>query len=111
MLVQVERTGKDQRDAGLVHSEDVKNYLIERLNVHETAIAIKSSEKDDIEGIDLLAEGCPIEWIITKAALAGRLGLPVCLPPRVPEQHGQPAEHDPTRRPSSKAAGRDQDSL
>jgi type III restriction enzyme len=69
VLVQVERTGKDQRDTGFVHSEDVKAYLIERLSVQKSAIAIKSSDKDDIEGIDLLDEGCPIEWIITKAAL------------------------------------------
>jgi type III restriction enzyme len=69
VLVQVERTGKDQRDAGFVHSEDVKQYLMQREGVHESAIAIKTSDKDDIEGIDLLAEGCPIEWIITKAAL------------------------------------------
>ncbi len=69
VLVQVERTGKDQRDAEFVHSEDVKEHLILKLGVPEAAIAIKTSEKDDIEGIDLLAEGCPIEWIITKAAL------------------------------------------
>ncbi len=69
VLVQVERTGKKQQDAGLVHSEHVKKHLMERLNVPEAAIAVKTSEKDDIEGIDLLAEDCPIEWIITKAAL------------------------------------------
>lgn len=69
VLVQVERTGKDQRDAGLVHSEDVKEYLIQKLGVPAAAIAIKTSDKDDIEGLDLLEEGCPIEWIITKAAL------------------------------------------
>lgn len=69
VLIQVERTGKDQRDAGLIHSEQVKEYLIQRLGVHETEIAIKSSDKDDIEGIDLLDEGCRINWIITKAAL------------------------------------------
>lgn len=69
VLVQVERTGKDQRHAGVVHSEDVKEHLIQRLSVPESAIAIKSSEKDDIEGIDLLAEECPVEWIITKSAL------------------------------------------
>ncbi|MGD0010254.1 MAG: DEAD/DEAH box helicase family protein [Terriglobia bacterium] len=69
VLVQVERTGKDQLDAGLVHSEQVKKHLIERLDVPKSAIAIKTSEKDDIEGIDLLAEDCPVEWIITKAAL------------------------------------------
>lgn len=69
VLVQVERTGKDQRDAEFVHSEGVKEHLIQRLGVPEAAIAIKTSEKDDIEDIDLLDEGCPIEWIITKAAL------------------------------------------
>src|SRR5665213_2740328 len=69
VLVQVERVGKDQRDAGLIHSEQIKEYLIQRLGVNETEIAIKTSEKDDIEGIDLLAEGCRINWIITKAAL------------------------------------------
>jgi type III restriction enzyme len=69
VLVQVERTGKDQRDTEFVHSEDVKEHLMQRLGTPESAIAIKSSEKDDIEGIDLLADGCPIEWIITKSAL------------------------------------------
>ncbi|MCI0379589.1 MAG: DEAD/DEAH box helicase family protein [Gemmataceae bacterium] len=69
VLVQVERTGKDQRDSTYVHSEDVKVHLMERLNVTKEAIAIKSSEKDDIEGLNLLDEGCPIEWIITKSAL------------------------------------------
>lgn len=69
VLVQVERTGKDQRDTGFVHSEDVKQYLMQREGVHESAIAIKTSDTDDIEGMDLLAEGCRVEWIITKAAL------------------------------------------
>src|SRR5688572_31988790 len=44
-------------------------FRSQREGVEESAIAIKTSEKDDIEGIDLLAEGCPVEWIITKAAL------------------------------------------
>lgn len=68
VLVQVERTGKDQRDAGFVHSEDVKAHLVQ-LGVHESAFAIKTSETGDIEGIDLLANGCPVERIITKSAL------------------------------------------
>src|SRR5439155_9977157 len=54
VLVQVERTGETQQDVGLVHSEHVKQHLIEKLGVPEVAIAIKSSSKDDIEGIDLL---------------------------------------------------------
>jgi type III restriction enzyme len=69
VLVQVERTGSDQRGGPYIHSEDVREYLSQRLGVPEQAIAVKTSEKDDIEGLDLMGEACPVEWIITKAAL------------------------------------------
>lgn len=69
VLVQVERTGKDQRAAGLVHSEQVREHLTQRMGVSAQAVAVKSAEEDEIEGKDLLDEGCPIEWIITKSAL------------------------------------------
>lgn len=69
VLVQVERTGKEQRDGKHIHSLDVKDHLMLGLGIEERAIAIKTSDKDDIEGIDLMDEDCAIEWIITKAAL------------------------------------------
>ena len=69
VLVQVERTGKDQRGGGFVHAEDVTEFLTGKLGVPAGAVAVKSSSRDDIEGIDLLAEGCPVEWILTAAAL------------------------------------------
>jgi type III restriction enzyme len=70
MLIQVERTGKDQkRDGVLIHAEDAKEYLIKQLAVPEEQIAIKSSDKDDIEGIDLLSKDSEIRYIITKQAL------------------------------------------
>jgi type III restriction enzyme len=68
-LIQVERTGKDQRENGYIHSEDVKEYLISSCSVPSEYIAIKSSDKDDIEGIDLLSKECAIRYIITKSAL------------------------------------------
>lgn len=68
-LIQVERTGKDQKDKKFIHAEDAKEYLIKKCNVPERHIAIKSSEKDDIEGIDLFANDCEIRYIITKQAL------------------------------------------
>lgn len=68
-LIQVERTGKDQKDKKFIHAEDAKEYLIKKCNVPESHIAIKSSEKDDIEGIDLFANDCEIRYIITKQAL------------------------------------------
>jgi len=68
-LIQVERTGKDQRGGRFIHAEDVKEYLIKNCSIPEEQIAIKSSEKDDIEGIDLFSNECPIRYIITKQAL------------------------------------------
>lgn len=74
VLVQVQRTGKDQREAPYVHSLDVKEHLMQKLDVPEIAIALKTAQEDDIEllekkGIPLLDDGCPVEWIITKGAL------------------------------------------
>ncbi len=68
-LIQVENTGKDQRTGKSIHSEDVKEFLIKQCNIPEEHIAIKSSEKDDIEGVDLFADDCEIRYIITKYAL------------------------------------------
>jgi len=76
VLVQVERTGNDQRGQRIdgrvaIHADDVKEYLMQRLDVPETAIAIKTSAKDElnVEGVNLDDPECPIEWIITKSAL------------------------------------------
>ncbi len=69
-LIQVERTGKDQRDDNrYIHAEQVKDFLIKNCNVPAEQIAIKTSDKDDIEGIDLFANDCEIRYIITKQAL------------------------------------------
>ncbi len=68
-LIQVERTGKDQLSADFIHAEHVKEFLINQCNIPENYIAIKSSEKDDIEGIDLFSKSCDIRYIITKQAL------------------------------------------
>lgn len=68
-LIQVERTGKEQKGKKYIHSEDVKEYLIKQCGISEEEIAIKSSEKDDIEGIDLLSKDCKVRYIITKQAL------------------------------------------
>lgn len=69
VLVQVERTGRDQREAGLIHSEDVREYLVQRLGIPENKVKVKTSETDDLEGVDLMDEECPVEWIVTKSAL------------------------------------------
>ena len=70
-LIQVERTGNDQRDGRLVHADDVHEQLL-KLGFDATDIAIKTSQQDDLkapENQDLLAETNPIRFIITKYAL------------------------------------------
>jgi type III restriction enzyme len=71
-LVQVERTGKEQRDGKLIHSEDVREYLIGQ-GVPKDWIAVKSAELDELKEFEdiggLLARDCPIRYIITKHAL------------------------------------------
>jgi type III restriction enzyme len=68
-LIQVERTGRDQIEADHIHAEHVKDELIRSHGVPESHVAIKSSEKDDIEGTDLLSPDCEVRYIITKQAL------------------------------------------
>jgi type III restriction enzyme len=71
LLVQVERVGKDQRESQMIHSDEAKEYLIS-LGLPEEAIAIKTSEQNDLknpENQNLLERGNPIRVIITKQAL------------------------------------------
>ena len=69
MLVRVERTGKEQRDAAFVHAEHAREYLQEKLGVKEEEIRLKTSETDELGSEDLLAETCQVRYIITKDAL------------------------------------------
>jgi type III restriction enzyme len=69
VLVQVERTGKEQLGKNFIHAEQVREYLMQRLDVPEEAIRVKTAEDDGLEDVDLLDPGCPVEWIITKSAL------------------------------------------
>ena len=68
-VVRVQRTGRDQRDGERIHAEDVREYLVQSLGVPDAAVAVKSSEQDDLGQEDLLSELSQVRWIITKAAL------------------------------------------
>ena len=68
-VVRVERTGKDQRDGERIHAEDVREYLVANLGVPAEAVAVKSSEMDELRGENLLSEFSQVRWIITKSAL------------------------------------------
>lgn len=71
LLVQVERTGAELLEAGFIHAEHAKAFLLQ-LGLNERQIAIKTSDRDDLkspENMDLLADTCEVRAIITKQAL------------------------------------------
>ena len=72
-VIQVERTGRDQRRPGVVHADDVRDYLLRHPGISEELIAVKTSQKDELKDADeaggLLSRECPIRFIITKQAL------------------------------------------
>ena len=68
-IVRVERTGRDQRDSGRIHAEDVREYLTHNLGVPSDAIRVKSAENDELGRENLLSEYSQVRWIITKSAL------------------------------------------
>ena len=71
MLVQVERTGKDQRDGTHIHADDVRDWLLQS-GFDGAEVAIKTAEQNDLsqpENLDLLSCKNRVRVIITKAAL------------------------------------------
>ena len=72
-LIQVERTGRDQRQPGIVHAEDAREYLLQHPAINPEHVAVKTSARDELKEVDdaggLLARDCPIRFIITKQAL------------------------------------------
>ena len=72
-VIQVERTGRQQRKPGYVHTDDVREYLLQHPGIAPEHIAVKTSSKDELKEVDdvggLLSCDCPIRFIITKQAL------------------------------------------
>lgn len=71
LLVQVERTGADQIESGLIHAEHANAFLLQ-LGLQSRQIAIKTSEKDELaqpENQDLLSPANEVRAIVTKQAL------------------------------------------
>ena len=68
-VIRVDRTGKNQQDGTRVHALDARDELINVLGVPEDQVKIKSSELDELTGIDLMGDTCPVRYIITKDAL------------------------------------------
>jgi type III restriction enzyme len=73
LLVQVERTGAEQADAGFIHANDARDWLKAVAGLEDDEIAFKTAERNDLDkpdNRDLLSRKSPVRAIITKAALA-----------------------------------------
>lgn len=57
------------KDGHSITVEQIKNFLLER-KISADEIAIKTSEKNELEGVDLFSKNCKIRYIITVNALA-----------------------------------------
>ena len=71
MLIQVERTGADQRASGHIHADDVKDWLL-TAGFDPAEIAIKTALQNDLndpENQDLLSPTNRVRAIVTKQAL------------------------------------------
>ena len=72
-LVQVERTGKEQRRAGVIHADDARDYLLTYPGIRPEHVAVKTGQRDELKEVDevggLLSRDCPIRFIITRQAL------------------------------------------
>ncbi|MFH0830718.1 MAG: DEAD/DEAH box helicase family protein [Parcubacteria group bacterium] len=73
-LIQVERTGKEQRGGNHIHSEDVREYLIKTAGIPAEQIAVVSAELKELKDEDAREGGLqspesPVRYIITKQAL------------------------------------------
>ncbi len=71
LLVQVERTGKEQRESGHIHALDAKDWLL-TAGLDDAEIAIKTADTNELanpENQDLLSPTNRVRVIITKQAL------------------------------------------
>jgi type III restriction enzyme len=71
MLIQVERTGSEQRSSKHIHAHDVRDWLL-AAGLDPSEIAIKTAEQNDLsepENQDLLSPTNRVRVIITKQAL------------------------------------------
>lgn len=71
LLVQVERTGKEERGQGFIHTEDAREFLL-TAGLREAEIAAKTADVNDLkspENQDLLSPRNAVRVIVTKQAL------------------------------------------
>ncbi len=108
MLIRVDRTGNDQREKGgdLVHSENVFEYLTAKSGRAAEAIRRQTAETEGTERRRPAVALLSVRFIHHQGRLARRLGLPVRLCARDPEQgHGEDRANADDRPGAAPAAG------
>ena len=71
LLVQVERTGKEQRDGKMIHAERCAGFSLVNW-AGRAQVAVKTADTNELDNpgnSDLLSSTCPVRVIITKQAL------------------------------------------
>ena len=97
-VIRVDRTGKNQRDGVRVHAEDAREELIDALGVPAEQVKVKSSEQDELSGIDLPEPvlSCPLYH--HQRCLKRGVGLPLRVSTRPSRQHHRSNSNDAAHR-------------
>lgn len=79
-LLQVERTGREQRGQGFVHTDDVVEYLTRELGIPRDHIVVKTSSQNELTNDTdaLRSPDSPVRYFITRSALAEGWDYPFC---------------------------------
>jgi type III restriction enzyme len=68
LVVRVDRTGKDQRQSGFLHADEVYDHLLQRPGMSEAQVKRQTAEVKELQG-DLLSELSQVRVVVTKDAL------------------------------------------
>ena len=66
VLIQAEQEKESEKK---IHVRQIKDYLINELNIPDNQVAIKTGKEDDLEGLDLFSPLCTVKYIITRDAI------------------------------------------
>jgi hypothetical protein len=67
LLIQAEPKSKTDPERTTV--ERVKEFLLDELKISPEQVAIKTGDRDELAGVDLFSQTCPVRYIITVYAL------------------------------------------
>lgn len=66
-VIQAER---DKMDNDKIHVEQVRQYMVDKMGMRPSEIAVRTGTRNDLNGVDLASDSCAIRYIITVKALS-----------------------------------------